>query len=270
MKSHILALLVLLTLGWKSYAENSNALSTNLLYYTLISGTNLSEGDLNRILNRLEKHHEGPVRGSMHDFLDLAGNRVGPLLQRQIINDFGFTDMDVDQVDRRVHGVFLKSARYGGEDLLVRNDTFLRIDSWTRGFFSGSVNVDQRLIDPTSPYYQEAEANWWRDVKEKMRYGMTERYVFVGTKIDGYFVNARYFFQDNFSFDQRVDGLVSKPLGYGWSFSSGVSYSTAASDRGEKTTGVGRFNYAKGNKRFSVAFKPGDDHPFQIVFWALL
>lgn len=260
-------LFVLLVLGLATIASpaQTNASYTNLVY-SIITTTNISDADVKRLVSRLHEYREGPIRGSTRDILELTQYRVDFLLRRQIVNDLGFTDKTPDQIDHRMQGIVLRSSKYGGADWLGENSFFNLIDSRTLGVLSGSVNVDQRLIDTTGLRYQEAERSWWREVKEKWRWGVTEQYAFVGTQVDGFLVNARYHYFDNFNVDQKIEGLASKPLGFGFSTSAGIAYSTDVSDRGEKTTYALRLNYVKGNKRFSIG---GNDHSAQVVFTAL-
>jgi hypothetical protein len=248
---------------------------SNLTCYTfsLTVATNISEMDVARYQKWFEQHEEGLVGGSVGKILSLSQDRLNDLIQDRMIKDLDFVDLDISDVNDRLNSVAGKSFEYGTMDWVSKNDLFIYVNTKAHDLFSGSINVNEELLDPTATYHQHIEDVWWKHLaKGRPNIGIRLRYssyVFASKKItkDGKTVaqaHMRYYFHDRLTSDQKVEFILNKPLLRDWSITTGVAYLTNPNSHQEKTVGVIRLD----RKHFSLAFRPGDSHFVQgNFFW---
>ena len=273
MKKVVLAIALVLVAIVATARTNLVNLSSNFTY-SLSESTNFPSADVERILNRINEHNHDLVGGSTRQVLVLSEKRLDFLLRDRIFKDLGFTEMSPDSINHRLQNSVGKSVEYGGRDWLGGNDLFNLVDSHVSTLATGSIDVDEDLIDPLGTSYQMAEESFWRKLRKKgFNYGVklrTSPYAFLGLKIseDGRtlgYLHLRYYALDNFSFNQKAEFVANIPITERLSGTVGASYTPdPRNQNSERCTGVIRVDYVISEKRetrFSASYRPdGQDH----------
>lgn len=190
----------------------------------------------------------------MERFDQSLDHRPISLLRKNSLN------LSPDVNARVIHNMALNSMRYGARDYIEGLQIWSQMDDSWGYFFSKSIGgVDEELINPLDPTFQETEQSWWNKLENDGDYcfvfrpfnqspyiGLTGKWRKNYETI--FFSNVRLYYS-NFR-DPKAEFIMGIPVFDGLSLTLGTSYTYHVDGSREPVCGSLRLQHtlAKNNQ----------------------